>query len=258
MRAHTPATVRVFALRERLDAPCSPTGLRSHGIVELSCRKQGISVSAIRLPPWLQAAALPLAAMEQHVAPTRGQGFASPSCRPPLTRLPPPNLPCPCCPSRTTYKGKENRTDPERKPGRVRSSFLHPSRHQAAIGVGAPLRGAEQRRGAGGSRLALSEPQASLASRPARRAAQGSCFAATSAKQPAHRGRLLLGYFFLAKQEEVTRASGVENSGRGLNLTLPGPDDLERRWQLRAASSGRLGRQPSRAGAHRPLRPLTR
>jgi hypothetical protein len=36
-----------------------------------------------------------------------------------------------------------------------------------------PLRGAEQRRNAGGSRLALSEPQASLASRPAFRVAQG-------------------------------------------------------------------------------------
>ena len=38
---------------------------------------------------------------------------------------------------------------------------------------GVPLRGAEQRRRAGGLRLALSEPQASLASRPARRVAQG-------------------------------------------------------------------------------------
>jgi hypothetical protein len=36
-----------------------------------------------------------------------------------------------------------------------------------------PLRGAEQRRNAGGSRLALSEPQASLVSRPAFRVAQG-------------------------------------------------------------------------------------
>ena len=36
-----------------------------------------------------------------------------------------------------------------------------------------PLRGAEQRRNAGSSRLALSEPQASLASRPAFRVAQG-------------------------------------------------------------------------------------
>jgi hypothetical protein len=36
-----------------------------------------------------------------------------------------------------------------------------------------PLRGAEQRRNAGGSRLALSEPQASFASRPAFRVAQG-------------------------------------------------------------------------------------
>ncbi len=38
---------------------------------------------------------------------------------------------------------------------------------------GVPLRGAEQRRRAGGLRLALSEPKASLASRPACRVAQG-------------------------------------------------------------------------------------
>ena len=42
-----------------------------------------------------------------------------------------------------------------------------------------PLRGAEQRRSAGGSRLALSEPQASLASRPAFRVAQGTGAAGT-------------------------------------------------------------------------------
>jgi len=42
-----------------------------------------------------------------------------------------------------------------------------------------PLRGAEQRRNAGGSRLALSEPQASLASRPAFRVAQGTRAAST-------------------------------------------------------------------------------
>jgi len=42
-----------------------------------------------------------------------------------------------------------------------------------------PLRGAEQRRGAGGFRLALSEPQASLASRPAHRVAQGTGAAGT-------------------------------------------------------------------------------
>ena len=42
-----------------------------------------------------------------------------------------------------------------------------------------PLKGAEQRRNAGGFRLALSEPQASLASRPAFRVAQGTRAAGT-------------------------------------------------------------------------------
>ena len=44
---------------------------------------------------------------------------------------------------------------------------------QSTDGLPGPLRGAEQRRNAGGSRLAVSEPQASLASRPAFRVAQG-------------------------------------------------------------------------------------
>jgi len=44
---------------------------------------------------------------------------------------------------------------------------------QSTVGLPGPLRGAEQRRRAGGSRLALSEPQASLASRPGCRVAQG-------------------------------------------------------------------------------------
>ena len=49
------------------------------------------------------------------------------------------------------------------------------NRHSASNlpGFPGPLRGAEQRRSAGCSRLALSEPQASLASRPAFRVAQG-------------------------------------------------------------------------------------
>jgi len=51
--------------------------------------------------------------------------------------------------------------------------------HSARAVFPGPLRGAEQRRNAGGSRLALSEPQASLASRPAFRVAQGTGVAGT-------------------------------------------------------------------------------
>ena len=47
-----------------------------------------------------------------------------------------------------------------------------------------PLEGAEQRRSAGGTRLALSEPQASLASRPAFRVAQGTGVAGTDPGSP--------------------------------------------------------------------------
>ena len=60
-----------------------------------------------------------------------------------------------------------------------------------------PMEGAEQRRNAGGSRLALSEPQASLASRPAFRVAQGT----PKGRRPW--GRLFFGYFLLAKQKKV-------------------------------------------------------
>ena len=49
----------------------------------------------------------------------------------------------------------------------------------APEGLPGPLRGAEQRRGVGGLRLALSEPQASLASRPTSRVAQGTRVAGT-------------------------------------------------------------------------------
>ena len=74
-----------------------------------------------------------------------------------------------------------------------------------------PLRGAEQRRRAGGLRLALSEPQASLASRPGCRVAQG------TGRSPAPtQGRLFFAYFLLAKQKKVRRPSGrktVHNEG---------------------------------------------
>jgi hypothetical protein len=49
----------------------------------------------------------------------------------------------------------------------------HPFFTLNADAISGPLGGAEQRRRAGGCRFALSEPQASLANRPARRVAQG-------------------------------------------------------------------------------------
>ena len=55
---------------------------------------------------------------------------------------------------------------------------------QSTDGLPGPLRGAEQRRAAGGRRLAVSEPQASLASRPADRVAQGTRAAGTDPGSP--------------------------------------------------------------------------
>ena len=69
---------------------------------------------------------------------------------------------------------------------------------EAAPGLPDPLGGAEQRRVVGGCRLALFEPQASLASRPTARVAQGSPHSGAMTQ-----GRLFFGYFLLAKQKKV-------------------------------------------------------
>ncbi len=68
-----------------------------------------------------------------------------------------------------------------------------------------PLAGAELRRSAGGSRLALSEPQASLASRPAFRVAQGTGAAGTDPGSPS------FCLFFLgeARKSETPRKGGT-------------------------------------------------
>ncbi len=79
-----------------------------------------------------------------------------------------------------------------------------------------PLGGAEQRRLAGGFGLRLSEPQASLASRPASRVAQG-----TGQRPAPTRGSpSSLATFFLAKQEESTPARKAETS-RQTSTTSP-------------------------------------
>ena len=69
-----------------------------------------------------------------------------------------------------------------------------------------PLRGAEQRRNVGGSRLALSEPQASLASRPAFRVAQGTGVAGTNPGSPF----LCLLSFGEAKESKPPRMGGTQ------------------------------------------------
>ncbi len=69
----------------------------------------------------------------------------------------------------------------------------------------APLRGAEQRRRAGGSRLALSEPQASLASRPACRVAQG-----TGQRPAPIRGSPFLWLLSFGEAKESTPARKAE------------------------------------------------
>ena len=73
-----------------------------------------------------------------------------------------------------------------------------------------PLEGAEQRRSAGGSRLALSEPQASLASRPAFRVAQGTGAAGTGPGSPF----LCLLSFGEAKESETPRKGGTPRQSK--------------------------------------------
>jgi len=77
---------------------------------------------------------------------------------------------------------------------------------EITFGVPCPLRGTEQRRAFGGLRLALSEPKASLASRPTARVAQGTGVAGTDPGSPSS-----LATFFLATQEESTPADQRRN-----------------------------------------------
>ena len=73
---------------------------------------------------------------------------------------------------RTGYQEFECHGQPGKKPKNEIPSLLTDA-------LPDPLRSAEQRRNVGGSRLALSEPKASLASRPAFRVAQGTGAAGT-------------------------------------------------------------------------------
>ena len=72
-----------------------------------------------------------------------------------------------------------------------------------------PLRGAEQRRSAGGCRLALSEPQASFANRPAFRVAQGTGVAGTDPGVA-----FSLATFFWRSKRKYARASSAENTAK--------------------------------------------
>jgi hypothetical protein len=82
-----------------------------------------------------------------------------------------------------------------------------------------PLKGAEQRRSAGGSRLALSEPQASFANRPAFRVAQG-----TGAAGTAPGVAFSLATFFWRSKKKYARASSAENTAQRSEQTpIPNP-----------------------------------
>jgi hypothetical protein len=92
--------------------------------------------------------------------------------------------------------------DPKSKTSRSQVGFRVPYGSVRVVFPG-PLRGAEQRRAAGGSRLALSEPQASLASRPADRVAQGTRAAGTDPGVT-----FSLATFFWANKRKYARQQG--------------------------------------------------
>ena len=75
----------------------------------------------------------------------------------------------------------------------------------APEGLPGPLGGAEQRRGVGGLRLALSEPKASLASRPTSRVAQGTGAAGTDPGVA-----FFLATFSWPHKKKYARAAGAE------------------------------------------------
>ena len=78
-------------------------------------------------------------------------------------------------------EGAQNQRSAQKTPsdGQPEKTPKNESHRQHPAGSPGPLRGAEQRRNAGGRRLALFEPQASLASRQAFRVAQGTGAAGT-------------------------------------------------------------------------------
>ena len=76
------------------------------------------------------------------------------------------------CVARRATRGTDGNTEPGFNCISVKKGN-HQNLASTPDGFPAPLRGAEQRRLAGGFRFALSEPQASLANRPACRVAQG-------------------------------------------------------------------------------------
>jgi len=88
---------------------------------------------------------------------------------------------------------------------------------QSTDGLPGPLRGAEQRRRAGGIRLAVSEPQASLASRPACRVAQG------TGRSPAPtQGSPSFWLLFLGEARKSTPASKAEPQANRTNHSNSG------------------------------------
>jgi hypothetical protein len=102
------------------------------------------------------------------------------------------------------HTGPEKRRAPKPRPrsGMLRSTAKKaknpsPSWPRAPLG---PLRGAEQRRNAGGLRFAMFEPQASSGKPPG---VSSSARNRRSRHRP--RGRLFFAYFLLAKQKKVRR-----------------------------------------------------
>jgi len=88
-------------------------------------------------------------------------------------------------------------------------------------GLPGPLRGAEQRRNAGGSRLAVFEPKASLASRPAFRVAQG-----TRQRRAPTQGWPFLWLLSFGHTKESTPASKAETQAckrKAPSTPLPQP-----------------------------------
>jgi hypothetical protein len=100
------------------------------------------------------------------------------------TRATPSDSPRPCPPASALLGAPHGDPKVKTEPGpdhrhsRLRGNDR--TGRSARVVFPGPLRGAEQRRAAGGSRLALSEPKASLASRPAVRVAQGTRAAGTA------------------------------------------------------------------------------
>ena len=130
--------------------------------------------------------------------------------------------PRPACVAQRLPRGPEKRPRSSASPdiefhGQFEDLFKFEFRRSSTDAFPGPLRGAEQRRNAGSSRLAVFEPQASLASRPAFRVAQGTRAAGADPGVAFS----LATFFWRSKRKYARQQGGTPSPSKGKNISTP-------------------------------------